>query len=117
MTHSQEPWISEGLPSALKGIARFEGMIGNDPCGFSGELNHIGNTLKKEDADRIVACVNACAGIPTEDLPRFANAWKRAQELGELFQIPTEEEILSGGEQFLRDIVESWRNKIRTNAQ
>lgn len=28
----------------------------------------------EEDARRLVACVNACAGIPTEDLERYYNA-------------------------------------------
>ena len=39
-----------------------------------------------EEARRIVACLNACAGIPTEELEWAATrktAWKRLEELGE----------------------------------
>lgn len=62
MTHSPEPWYVS--PDAL----RLTKMFGNDPDGFSGEVKPIGTTLKLADVQRIVACVNACAGIETEIL-------------------------------------------------
>lgn len=57
--HTPEPWAiqSHGLPEGLHGI-----IAPHHTKWFVAE------DCKKADAIRIVACVNACAGIPTEVL-------------------------------------------------
>jgi len=61
MSHTPEPWFQTGV------------AVG----GGEGELVHNGTsyavpegslTLRRANARRIAAAVNACAGIPTEDL-------------------------------------------------
>ena len=58
MSHTKEPWeveLTESIPDNLDKLIK----SGN---------NWIGWAYKEEDAHRIVACVTACAGIPTEVL-------------------------------------------------
>ena len=54
--HTQEPW-----------------SYGEDNDGWYVEKDglQIAHGLTEEDARRIVACVNACAGLPTEVLERY----------------------------------------------
>ena len=72
--HTPEPWISNGLS-----IKQDFQMIGLGPesgqtiaCVMGGDKSgpHFveSNTEVEANARRIVACVNACAGIPTDDL-------------------------------------------------
>ncbi len=67
MTHSPEPWISE-CNRMGNTIGHDPDGFSHDPDGFSGELKCIGNTAIPEDAERIVACVNACKHLPTKFL-------------------------------------------------
>lgn len=52
--HMPEPWA-------------FDFVYGELHC-FRGALGDIGTCIRRIDAERIVACVNACADIPTEQL-------------------------------------------------
>lgn len=58
MTHSPEPW--------RKG--EYDDIVDRDGVsiifGYNGDLAF----RTEEDCDRVLACVNACAGIPTENL-------------------------------------------------
>lgn len=63
MTHSPEPWKLETPPSdKWVQIVDANGKVVDD------DLCRPAKPLLMEDFERIVACVNACAGIPTEDL-------------------------------------------------
>jgi len=59
MSHGPEPWSYEGRGTLVdaddESITYFTHEWGED-------------VLSDADAERIVACVNACAGIPTEAL-------------------------------------------------
>ena len=65
--HTKEPWDwSEHKFNS----APFEGTLDAE-CGIYpplGESGPVAIASGKENARRIVACVNACAGIPTDDL-------------------------------------------------
>jgi hypothetical protein len=55
-THTPEPWsIEQHSPAGLCHIVR-----------HSGATTHIAEVVVKANARRIVACVNACAGIPDD---------------------------------------------------
>ncbi len=58
MSHTKEPWAS-----GLHGI----NIISPD-TGFVVVSTYTGNQNRRDDIRRIVACVNACAGITTEEL-------------------------------------------------
>ncbi len=60
--HTTEPWKLSGI--APLNICDNKGTLIADCC--SGWQSEEG--IREENARRIVACVNACAGIPTEDL-------------------------------------------------
>jgi hypothetical protein len=55
MEHTKEPWWNTGV------VIKADGNIPAQATSW-------------EDARRIVACVNACAGIPTEDLERWGTS-------------------------------------------
>lgn len=67
MEHTKEPWEwSEHKFNAPP----FEGTLDNE-CGIyppDGENGPVAIASGKNDARRIVACVNACAGVATEEL-------------------------------------------------
>jgi hypothetical protein len=69
MSHSPEPWIalkSGGEPWEHRVIqAADQGSV----------ASMLGNTLafREADAERIVAAINACRGIPTEELAKYPN--------------------------------------------
>ena len=67
MEHTKEPWEwSEHKFNAPP----FEGTLDNE-CGIyppDGEIGPVAIASGKNDARRIVACVNACAGVTTEEL-------------------------------------------------
>lgn len=66
MTHSPEPWKLETPPSdKWVQIVDANGKVVDD------DLPRPAKPLLMEDFERIVACVNACAGIPTEDLSKI----------------------------------------------
>lgn len=60
MTHSPEPWTTYTVVGQT-GIRDGKGL----------PLVHAADEMSKPDAKRIVACVNACKGIPTEDLAQI----------------------------------------------
>ena len=67
MEHTKEPWEwSEHKFNAPP----FEGTLDHE-CGIyppDGEIGPVAIASGKNDARRIVACVNACAGVTTEEL-------------------------------------------------
>lgn len=62
MTHAPEPWRKDELGNIVN--ADFMIYSNRWPC----------TMYRKEDVDRLIACVNACAGIPTEDLAQIRHA-------------------------------------------
>lgn len=80
--HTKEPWHAccsdEGAYShfifAREGEAAICAMCSNDPNDPRDEYEHLEGILtvpeRQANARRIVACVNACAGISTEELER-----------------------------------------------
>lgn len=83
--HTPEPWMVRDLPSKWQ--------IATDADELGGLALAIIDMNKSEsptpgfiaarlaDLNRIVACVNACAGIPTEDLERASSFEKPHQRL------------------------------------
>jgi len=62
VSHTKEPWADDGFARiGATGSDQFNG-------GFSTAICE--GPDKQDNARRIVACVNACAGIPTQDLER-----------------------------------------------
>ncbi len=81
MEHTKEPWNIRELgddcfiTAAIEpGMAYGPEIMGDDYTGYGGEAR------KRADARRIVACVNACAGIPTEHVER-CNAINAVDEI------------------------------------
>lgn len=68
MTHTAEPWKVWG-----RTVSGQKGLLIEDRHGESIALVHEGGTNDEADARRIVACVNACKGIPTDVLEHAAN--------------------------------------------
>ena len=62
MEHTKEPWSYDGH----SGIA----AVGSDQFNGGYFTAEVMGPDKDANARRIVACVNACAGIPTEELER-----------------------------------------------
>ena len=60
--HTPEPWISEG---SFIGIPNGKGTF------YMSTLSGINQERREADARRIVACVNACAGLSTEFLEQI----------------------------------------------
>jgi hypothetical protein len=64
MNHSPEPWTTDSFESGGY-IADADG----NPVAYQDDYEQ----LTREDAERIVACVNFCRGIPTDVLLRRGN--------------------------------------------
>lgn len=70
MSHTREPWKYQ------KGFLTIYSLSGGD-IGISTAIAKVsshqleGNDSAEENARRIVACVNACAGVSTETLEKF----------------------------------------------
>jgi hypothetical protein len=73
--HTPEPW-----PTPV----RFD-IIGpaDDDCSNYWEIGDFGMLEREEDADRIVACVNGCAGINPEAVPEFVHLARLVASLNE----------------------------------
>lgn len=63
-THTPEPWHAPGL-------GEIHSADHGDIAQICFAVNDEGACGTEADARRIVACVNACAGIPTDDLERW----------------------------------------------
>lgn len=87
MSHTKEPWTFGGSPVSGKddllrifkeSVDVHVGPIGEYFCEVATidglRIAFIAGPTGEENARRIVACVNACAGINTEDLERYYNA-------------------------------------------
>lgn len=60
-----------------------------EPWGLEKNTTHMLKRIPIEDARRIVACINACAGISTEDLEKFAHVdicYKKQLEISKLLE-------------------------------
>jgi len=65
--HTPEPWRQHEASKSLKARSRLRVIVDSDYEYIIGELFQFGDADRREaNAHRIVACVNACAGIPTE---------------------------------------------------
>ena len=64
--HTPEPWIL-GRACTVVSDTPVPGMGGSDAVEYYGG-HLIGESIVDANARRIVACVNACAGLPTEQL-------------------------------------------------
>lgn len=62
--HSPEPWVAQD-DFVIDANGESVGLAVHNPS----PLN-----VSREDADRIIACVNTCAGIPTNELHKL-KAW------------------------------------------
>lgn len=72
--HSKEPWRLVKSPRLVEGDdAIVHADSRPDEHGFDSAVLGASEWLRLSDADalRIVACVNACTGIPTDVLERF----------------------------------------------
>ncbi len=65
MTHSQEPWLLWQQANVIR-VEDVDGKCVTGGCLGIGIYDWL--LLKPIDAERIVACVNFCAGVPTETL-------------------------------------------------
>ena len=66
MNHSPEPWRATILPDKV-GCDKITDNSGHEVWSNDGWEP---TSLEPDDLQRIVACVNFCAGIPTEDLEK-----------------------------------------------
>jgi hypothetical protein len=82
-TPDEHPWQPEPWGIERKGDSEYVFIRTNDDC----NLLLQDPCIYLPDAERIVACVNACAGIPTallENWPhRYINALKKMSEEGD----------------------------------
>lgn len=63
--HAPEPWSYEVFGHGVRAVANVDADgIGDDVCGFG----DVSDPVAVANAERAIACVNACAGIPTEVL-------------------------------------------------
>lgn len=76
-THTKEPWIVTGGER----IKYVEARIGNGMLQEIASCMIVEHGNHEENARRIVACVNACAGIPTETLEMASSSIAVSQSL------------------------------------
>lgn len=67
MSHTKEPWVAERTGKAFHRILAADGRPVAANVG-GGHENPLTPEELEDNARRIVACVNACAGISTENL-------------------------------------------------
>ena len=85
--HTPEPWIQGSTPYTNRGIFTHEaGHIAQCYFRFRGEEDS--SAEPKANACRIVACVNACAGIPIEALESGAVAKLVSVAWAALYLVP-----------------------------
>jgi hypothetical protein len=89
MTHSPEPWGCHDKGTEFPTICKERE---NGTCHEIAELTGCQGMTHEErvaNGERIVACVNACRGIPTEDLEKIIENRKNEQRILELFRLWT----------------------------
>lgn len=67
----EQDWAKEPWRVSLSGT----GIVDKQNVWVAGR--DTSNAMCEEDAERAVACVNACAGVPTEILPELTSLLKR----------------------------------------
>ncbi len=74
--YALQGWDDYGAPYDISQDKEYESNLDYEKNGMVvGQTgDEEGGVARMEDARRIVACVNACAGIPTEDLEDCVNA-------------------------------------------
>lgn len=88
MSHTKEPW--EWLEHKFNSPP-FEGTLDHE-CGIyppDGEIGPVAIASGKADARRIVACVNACAGVTTEELEQGGFVAGLVEQRDELAKLST----------------------------
>jgi len=72
--HSPEPWKrtpSEGLVAMLDDLSGPPRTVSIYCDSWGDKVHHIALQVSSEDADRILACVNACKNVSTDTLERM----------------------------------------------
>ena len=107
MSHTPEPW--EAIPIE-DDLAKFGIVCKNQPLlrkpvsDIATIWNRGGNKMAEANAARIVACVNACAGIDIETLVKICNCEMNGSEIWELAQVKKQlDRLLTAVDEFERD--------------
>jgi hypothetical protein len=69
--HTPTPWAVKTEGTGITLIVDDQGLIIAQVTGYVRNSIESGKGEAKENARRIVACVNACVGIPTETLDKY----------------------------------------------
>lgn len=105
--HTKEPWVYKKSSSGSYFIYQSEGEGNNDPiAGFRAFPNGYSN------AKRIVACVNACEGIPTEVLESGPHRIIQRDAAAERQR----DELLAASKELISEIEELRKVSIMGNA-
>jgi hypothetical protein len=70
--HSPTPWVAKSFNGPVPDFMMFSAV--NAGGEFVLAVGAPDRKTTTENLDRIIACVNACEGIPTEELPKL-KAW------------------------------------------
>jgi hypothetical protein len=76
MNHTAEPWrVGKGYGAVVADAKVRDGPIGADDVhSYGGYL--ICESTTKDNARRIIACVNACAGLTEQEIKLAVKVWK-----------------------------------------
>ncbi len=104
MNHTPEPWSIDGQTYIwAESIKDYVAITNSDP-----ECSRIGYDEHCENARRIVACVNACAGVPNEFLEKIAKKEMDGSEFFELGKITAQRENLQKTNENLKTYISLW---------
>ncbi|MCK9577093.1 MAG: hypothetical protein M0R51_14410 [Clostridia bacterium] len=82
LQHTKEPWFTayreNGAGMCSQDIFDINGETIAEMAWFPVKEGNKTYTNREENARRIVACVNACKGISTEDLEKFCKLFNRS---------------------------------------
>ena len=84
MTHSPEPWTLKPPPEK-NGDDLYVVEDRDDKKVFDA-IRYYPDPPNPENAARIVACVNACEGVPTDDLPKMSDNWRKWRSIQSHFE-------------------------------